>query len=83
MSAKEAVIEFIRQLPETITYPDLVDAIDNRFGRMDADGNDYTQDEIDTLWTDEINRRVADIEAGRAVGIPHEEVMREMREKYG
>jgi putative addiction module component (TIGR02574 family) len=31
----------------------------------------------------EINRRIADIESGKEKGIPHEEVMRRMKEKYG
>ena len=34
-------------------------------------------------FIDEINRRVADFESGKTVGIPHEEVMRRMKEKYG
>ncbi|MCE9565378.1 MAG: addiction module protein [Planctomycetes bacterium] len=39
--------------------------------------------EWDPEFIDEINRRVADYEAGKTVGIPHEEVMRQMKEKYG
>jgi hypothetical protein len=39
--------------------------------------------EDDPGFIDEINRRVADFESGKTVGIPHEEVMRRMKEKYG
>lgn len=39
--------------------------------------------EWDSDFIDEINRRVADYEAGKTVGIPGEEVMRRLKEKYG
>lgn len=39
--------------------------------------------ELDDEYIDEINRRIADMEAGRTVGIPGDEVMRRMKEKYG
>ena len=34
-------------------------------------------------WAEECNRRLADLEAGRTTLIPGNEVMRELREKYG
>jgi putative addiction module component (TIGR02574 family) len=39
--------------------------------------------ELDDDYIDEINRRIADAEAGKTVPIPHDEVMRRMKEKYG
>ena len=39
--------------------------------------------ELDDEYIDEINRRVADFEAGKTVGIPGDEVIRRMKEKYG
>lgn len=39
--------------------------------------------ELDDEYIDEINRRIADAEAGNTVFIPHDEVMRRMKEKYG
>ena len=39
--------------------------------------------EDDPGFIDEIERRIADFESGKTVGIPHEEVMRKMKEKYG
>lgn len=39
--------------------------------------------ELDPEYIDEINRRIEDAKAGKTVAIPHEEVMRQMKEKYG
>lgn len=39
--------------------------------------------EIDAAWDTEIDRRVAEVEAGTAVLIPGDEVIRELRSKYG
>ena len=85
MTAKEIVLELTRQLPDDVTAADLILRLQNHFAeaaREDVD-EDLTQDEWDEAWTDEINRRVADFEAGRTVGVPHEEVMQQLREKYG
>jgi len=38
--------------------------------------------EIDAAWEAEVERRVAEIDAGTAVLIPGEEVIRELRAKY-
>jgi putative addiction module component (TIGR02574 family) len=38
--------------------------------------------EVEASWVDELNRRVSEVESGKAVGIPMEEVLRRMREKY-
>lgn len=37
------------------------------------------QADIDAAWDEEIARRVADLEAGRTVGIPAEHVLAEVR----
>lgn len=39
--------------------------------------------EIDAAWDAEIDRRVAEVDAGTAVLIPGDEVIRELRAKYG
>lgn len=49
----------------------------------DDEGEDPTPEEWDAAWADEIDRRIADAEAGKTKAIPHEEVMRQMKEKYG
>ena len=38
--------------------------------------------EIQEAWLQEAERRVADYDAGKVKGIPYEEVMRKLREKY-
>jgi len=37
--------------------------------------DDYTDPEIETAWTEEIGRRVKEIESGKVKGIPAAEVM--------
>lgn len=38
--------------------------------------------EIDAAWEAEVDRRVAEVEAGMAVLIPGDDVIRELRAKY-
>ena len=45
--------------------------------------SELTEEEWEEEWADEVNRRMVDAGAGRTVPIPHEEVMRRMKEKYG
>jgi putative addiction module component (TIGR02574 family) len=47
------------------------------------EGEELTPEEWEAHWVEEINRRIEDSKAGKTVGIPHEEVMRQMKEKYG
>jgi putative addiction module component (TIGR02574 family) len=47
------------------------------------EGEELTPEEWEAAWSEEINRRVADAEAGRTKLVPWEEVSRKMREKYG
>ena len=47
------------------------------------DEEELSTGEWEAEWVEEINRRVADSKAGKTVSIPHEEVMRQMKEKYG
>ena len=44
---------------------------------------ELSQEEWEEAWSEEINRRIADVESGKTRLIPWEEVSREMREKYG
>lgn len=43
---------------------------------------ELTQEEWEESWSEEINRRIADDEAGLTEMIPGQEVMRRLREKY-
>jgi putative addiction module component (TIGR02574 family) len=50
----------------------------------DEDGEEaLTSEEWEAAWAEEIHRRIADAKANNTPGIPHEEVMRQMKEKYG
>lgn len=40
-------------------------------------------EEWQEAWIDEINRRIADGEAGRTTAMPADEFMQRMKEKYG
>ncbi|MGL6094306.1 MAG: hypothetical protein ACRC7O_00710 [Fimbriiglobus sp.] len=83
MSAKDAVIEFVKSLPDGATVPDVMGAIGARFALSEDDDREFTREEWEVAWADEINRRIADAEAGRTVSIPGDVVMARMREKYG
>jgi len=53
---------------------------------LDKNGDHEDDDslgELDPEYIEEINRRVADFEAGKTKLIPGEEVMRRLKEKYG
>ncbi|MBN9522636.1 addiction module protein [bacterium] len=71
----------IRALPEDATWADIAQAGDARFG--DPDEENLTREEWEAAWAEEINRRVADIDAGRVKMIPAEEVMARLKAKYG
>jgi putative addiction module component (TIGR02574 family) len=45
--------------------------------------NGGDEEEWDEEFVEEINRRAAEMESGKVQGIPHEEVMRKLKEKYG
>jgi putative addiction module component (TIGR02574 family) len=49
----------------------------------EEDEKELTREEWEAAWAEEVNRRIADAKAGKTVGVPHEEVMRQMKEKYG
>ena len=48
-----------------------------------GDEENLTPEEWEAAWVEECERRMADAESGKTVGIPHEEVMRRMKEKFG
>jgi hypothetical protein len=41
-----------------------------------------TTGEIDSAWDEEIRARVKAIDEGRAVGIPYEQIKKEMAERF-
>lgn len=74
MSAKDAVIAAIHALPDGLSEPEIVAELTARFD---------TDEDWEEAWLPEWERRLADARAGTTVGVPHEEVMRQLREKYG
>ncbi len=68
-------------LAETKTWPpEQVEALLERFLMANYRLPDP---EIDAAWAAELHRRIADIESGREVGIPGEEVMARARKIAG
>ncbi len=63
MSPKDAALELIRTLPDNATWDDIFVGLQSH-----AD----TDDSLDPQWTEEINRRVEDLQTGRVKGIPAE-----------
>jgi len=48
-----------------------------------GDGDELSEEEWEEQWADEVNRRIADFEAGKTKLIPYEEVAKKMKEKHG
>lgn len=60
-------------------------SLTNDHAEPDADDEEepLARGEWEAAWLPEIERRIADFESGKTTGIPHDEVMRRMKEKYG
>jgi putative addiction module component (TIGR02574 family) len=41
-----------------------------------------TSDEIDAAWDEEIRARVKAVDEGRAVGVPYEQIKKEMADRF-
>ena len=48
---------------------------------LDADGGADTESDVEAAWSDEIKRRVADLDAGTVETIPWEEVRRRLLDR--
>ena len=49
----------------------------------DGDDETLTPEEWEAEWADEINRRLADLAAGRTKLVPGDEVMKRLKERFG
>jgi putative addiction module component (TIGR02574 family) len=70
---------------DRVVYEALELPADARIGLVDrilASLNLPTQPEIDRLWAEEAERRVAEIDAGKVELVPGEEVFSKIRRKY-
>jgi putative addiction module component (TIGR02574 family) len=84
MTTNEAVIEAVRKMPKNAPFEEIVARLKVEFVNTDADEEgELTQEEWEEALVQEVTRRMEDMKAGRTVAIPHEEVMRQLREKYG
>lgn len=50
---------------------------------FDEEGEELTQEEWEVAWVEEAERRLESARSGKTVGIPAEDFMKQMKEKYG
>ena len=63
--------------------PDERDELFAYFESRQEGGEPMTPEEWQEAWREEINRRIADGEAGLTTSVPADEFMQRMQEKYG
>jgi putative addiction module component (TIGR02574 family) len=68
-------------LAETNGWPE--EQVEKLFERLLMSNYRLPDPAVDAAWAEEIKRRIDDIESGREVGIPGEEVMARMRKIVG
>jgi len=68
-------------LAETSRWPS--EQVEKLFERLLLSNYSLPASAMDTAWAEEIKRRIDDIESGREVGIPGEEVMARVRKIVG
>lgn len=68
-------------LAETSHWP--IDQVETLFERLLLSNYRLPDPKVDAAWAEEIKRRIDDIESGREVGIPGEEVMARARKIVG
>jgi putative addiction module component (TIGR02574 family) len=68
-------------LAETSHWP--TDQVETLFERLLLSNYRLPDPKVDAAWAGEIKRRIDDIESGREVGIPGEEVMARARKIVG
>lgn len=83
MDSKAQAFAVIQQMPPGVSMAQIVAELTVRFGPFDGEDEPLTEEEWEAAWIPEIERRLEDLRSGKTVGIPAEEVMRRMREKYG
>jgi len=75
MTLTETVMARVTRLPSA-KQEEVLDFVEFLAAKDDELGNDAALDAV-------LRRRIAEIENGRVQGIPAEQVIREMRAKYG
>jgi putative addiction module component (TIGR02574 family) len=76
--------EKLKPLLDALSPDERAEIIDYLVGLGEADvDEDMTREEWEAAWAEEVNRRLEDMRSGKTQGVPGDEVMRRMREKYG
>jgi putative addiction module component (TIGR02574 family) len=75
--------EKLKPLLAALSADERVEIADYLRSLDDGEDEEFTQEEWEDALVEELNRRMADAAAGKTKPIPHEEVMRQMKEKYG
>lgn len=78
MTAKQAVIEFVRKLPDDLLPAEIVAEVRAKFGLPEVPGESISESDAEEAWAAEINRRVAEVRSGTAKLIPAEEMFPEL-----
>lgn len=84
MSTKDTIIEMLRTMPDDVTWAEIVAEGTARVGSQGHEAEEsLTQEEWESAWLEECNRRLEDMRSGKSVSVPAEDVMRRLKEKYG
>jgi putative addiction module component (TIGR02574 family) len=73
-----AILDDLKAKALKLTPPDRDELLRTLIASIDGEPED-TPEAIARAWGEEIERRVADLEAGRTKGIPAEQVLAEIR----
>jgi putative addiction module component (TIGR02574 family) len=75
--------EKLKPVLATLTASERAEVVEYLLELGDAEEVELTQAEWETEWLEEANRRLEDTRTGKTVGIPADEFMKQMKEKYG
>ena len=70
-------LDELKEISATLDFEDRKRLADFLLRSLDED-----KGELSAAWRDEIDRRMADMRAGRVVGVPAAQVSAELRAKY-
>lgn len=79
MTTKDAALSLIQALPDDVTLEAIQAELEDRLGEEPA----LTPEEWKAAWLPEWERRLEDMRSGKDPGIPGEEFIQQLREKYG
>ena len=65
---------------DALTNAERIEVLNYLSGQVEDE--ELTEEEWEQAWAEEVNRRIEESKAGKSDAMPHEEFMRQMREKY-